>query len=138
MVNGFIIKSFPDLEDDAVWNLDAANVQSTTAIIGSILQRNMQLQKMNMIPLMNKYKWKLVTFSKDYTPKEYFNSDQDFQIKFYAFSGLRGFETVRGIKFWGPKNSEMVHILAFTFYINLCWVGVQSKFFQAFNFDAST
>ena len=80
MVNGFIIKSFPDLEDDTVWNLDAANVQSTTAIIGSILQRNMQLQKMNMVPLMNKFNWNFITLSKDYTPKECCNSDQDFQI----------------------------------------------------------
>ena len=76
MVSGFIIKSFPDLEDGGRWNLDAANVQSTTAIIGSILQRNMQLQKMNMVPLMNK----LISLSKDYTPKDCCNSDQDFQI----------------------------------------------------------
>ena len=80
MVSGFIIKSFPDLEDGGDWNLDAANVQSTTAIIGSILQRNMQLQKMNMVPLMNKYKWNLISLSKYYTPKDCCDSDQDFQI----------------------------------------------------------
>ena len=80
MVNGFIIKSFPDLQDGGRWNLDAANVQSTTAIIGSILQRNMQLQLMNMVPLMNKFNWNLITLSKDYTPKECCNSDQDFQM----------------------------------------------------------